>query len=88
LWMGVFSIDRGLSTLQAFTTDGEALRQALDRSAWLSPASFTGVRERDAVRKAYGGLATGFGQAHAAVYAARSDVDVVMFGRDPTRPPR
>ncbi|WP_228974715.1 Gfo/Idh/MocA family protein [Streptomyces sp. DH12] len=27
-------------------------------------------------------LGTGFGQAHAAVYAARDDVEVVMFGRD------
>ncbi|MEU7279861.1 Gfo/Idh/MocA family oxidoreductase [Streptomyces sp. NPDC045431] len=27
-------------------------------------------------------LGTGFGQAHAAVYATRGDVDVVMFGRD------
>jgi predicted dehydrogenase len=27
-------------------------------------------------------LGTGFGQAHAAVYAARADVEVVMFGRD------
>ncbi|MFH8344011.1 Gfo/Idh/MocA family protein [Streptomyces sp. NPDC018045] len=27
-------------------------------------------------------LGTNFGQAHAAVYAARGDVDVVMFGRD------
>ncbi|KNB54028.1 Gfo/Idh/MocA family protein [Streptomyces caatingaensis] len=27
-------------------------------------------------------LGTGFGRAHAAVYAARGDVDVVMFGRD------
>ncbi|MBM7169339.1 Gfo/Idh/MocA family oxidoreductase [Streptomyces sp. G44] len=30
-------------------------------------------------------LGTGFGQAHAAVYAARGDVDVVMFGRDADR---
>jgi len=30
-------------------------------------------------------LGTGFGQAHAAVYAARSDVEVVMFGRDPDK---
>ncbi|MFJ6697966.1 Gfo/Idh/MocA family protein [Streptomyces sp. NPDC091272] len=30
-------------------------------------------------------LGTSFGQAHAAVYAARDDVDVVMFGRDPDR---
>ncbi|GAA0443218.1 Gfo/Idh/MocA family oxidoreductase [Streptomyces stramineus] len=27
-------------------------------------------------------LGTNFGQAHAAVYAARDDVEVVMFGRD------
>ena len=30
-------------------------------------------------------LGTGFGQAHAAVYAARSDVEVVMFGRNPDK---
>lgn len=30
-------------------------------------------------------LGTGFGRAHAAVYAARGDVEVVMFGRDPDR---
>ncbi|MEU9235953.1 Gfo/Idh/MocA family protein [Streptomyces subrutilus] len=30
-------------------------------------------------------LGTGFGQAHAAVYAARGDVQVVMFGRDPEK---
>ncbi len=30
-------------------------------------------------------LGTGFGQAHAAVYAARGDVEVVMFGRNPDK---
>ncbi|MCU1641589.1 MAG: hypothetical protein JWN03_1864 [Nocardia sp.] len=30
-------------------------------------------------------LGTGFGQAHAAVYTAREDVEVVMFGRDPDK---
>ncbi|WP_107655937.1 Gfo/Idh/MocA family protein [Nocardia suismassiliense] len=30
-------------------------------------------------------LGTGFGRAHAAVYAARTDVEVVMFGRDPDK---
>lgn len=30
-------------------------------------------------------LGTGFGQAHAGVYAARGDVEVVMFGRNPDR---
>nr|WP_206314572.1 Gfo/Idh/MocA family oxidoreductase [Streptomyces coryli] len=33
-------------------------------------------------------LGTGFGQAHAAVYAARGDVEVVMFGRDPEKTAR
>ena len=65
-WMGVFSIDRGLSTLQRFTDDRNALRRSLDRAADGAPASFAGVRERDAIRNAYAGLATGFGQAHVA----------------------
>jgi len=65
-WTGVFSIDRGLSTLQPFTDDGEALRRSLDRAAGRATASFIGARERDAIRSAYGGLATGFGQAHVA----------------------
>jgi UDP-N-acetylglucosamine 3-dehydrogenase len=30
-------------------------------------------------------LGTGFGQAHSAVYAARGDVEVVIFGRDPDK---
>jgi UDP-N-acetylglucosamine 3-dehydrogenase len=30
-------------------------------------------------------LGTGFGRAHAAVYASRGDVEVVMFGRDPDK---
>jgi VWFA-related protein len=65
-WMAVFSIDRGLSTLQAFTDDRNALRHALDRSASVAPAAFAGLRERDTIRNAYAGLATGFGQAHVA----------------------
>jgi VWFA-related protein len=65
-WMGVFSIDRGLSTLQRFTDDRDALRRSLDRAAAAAPASFAGLRERDAIRNAYAGLATGFGQAHVA----------------------
>jgi VWFA-related protein len=65
-WMGVFSIDRGLSTLQPFTDDREALRRSLDRAAAGATTSFAGVGERDAIRNAYAGLATGFGQAHVA----------------------
>jgi VWFA-related protein len=65
-WMGIFSIDRGLSTLRPFTDDRDALRHSLDRAAAGAPASFAGLRERDAIRNAYAGLATGFGQAHVA----------------------
>jgi VWFA-related protein len=65
-WMGVFSIDRGLSTLTPFTDDREALRRSLDRSTAGASSSFAGLRERDTIRNAYGGLATGFGQAHVA----------------------
>lgn len=63
-WMGVFSIDRSISTLQPFTRDREAVRASLGRLS--ASAAFGGARQRDAVRKAYGGLATGFGQAHVA----------------------
>ena len=65
-WMGVFSIDHGLSTLQPFTSDRETLRGSLERAASAAASSFSGVRERDTVRNAYAGLATGFGQAHVA----------------------
>ena len=65
-WMGVFSIDRGLSTLQPFTDDRDALRRSLDRARFVAPASFAGLRERNIIRNAYGGLATGLGQAHVA----------------------
>ena len=65
-WMGVFSIDRGLTTLQRFTADRDALRRSLDRAAAGASASYAGLRERDAIRNAYAGLATGPGQAHVA----------------------
>jgi VWFA-related protein len=38
----------------------------VDRARFVAPASFAGVRERNIIRNAYGGLATGFGQAHVA----------------------
>jgi predicted dehydrogenase len=44
-----------------------------------------GCRERTAVAK-IALLGTGFGQAHAAAYAQRADVDdVVVFGRTPDK---
>jgi len=65
-WMGVFSVDRGLTTLQPFTDDRDALRRSLDRALSLASPSVAGVRERDSIRNAYAGLATGIGQAHVA----------------------
>jgi VWFA-related protein len=80
-WMGVFSIDRGLSTLQPFTEDRDALRRSLDRAAAGASASFAGLRERDAIRNAYAGLATGPGQAHVAA-AELSGVPECRSGED------
>ena len=80
-WVGVFSIDRGLRTLQPFTDDRDALRQSLDRAAGSASASFAGLRERDAIRNAYAGLATGFGQAHVAA-AELSGVPECRSGED------
>jgi VWFA-related protein len=70
-FVGVFSIDRGVRTLQHFTTDRSELRDALAGGA--AATTFAGVRERDAVRKAYGGLATGPGQAHVAAAELASE---------------
>jgi len=65
-WMGVFSIDRGLTTLHQFTDDRDALGRSLDRALSLASTSAAGVRERDSIRNAYAGLSTGIGQAHVA----------------------
>lgn len=65
-WVGVFSIDRGLRTLQPFTADRETLRRSMGGLPSLASTSFAGLRERDAVRNAYAGLASGIGQAHVA----------------------
>ena len=65
-WTGLFSIDRRLTTLQPFTDDRDALRRALEGAATAGSSSFAGIRERDTVRNAYAGLATGFGQGHVA----------------------
>jgi VWFA-related protein len=71
VFLGVFAIDRGVRTLQHFTTDRSELRDALARAA--AATTFAGGRERDAVRKAYGGLATGPGQSHVAAAELASE---------------
>jgi VWFA-related protein len=65
-WFGAFAIDRGLTTLQNFTPNREALRRAVTTMTSLDSTSFSGVRERDLIRNAYAGLAEGIGQAHVA----------------------
>ena len=71
VFLGIFSIDRGVRTLQHFTTDRSELRDTLARGAGVT--AFAGGRERDAVRKAYGGLATGPGQSHVAAAELASE---------------
>ena len=65
-WVGLFSIDRDLRTLQPLTADRAALRQSADRMLSLAPTSLAGLRERKAISNAHAGLATGMGQAHVA----------------------
>ena len=65
-WLAAFSIDRGLSTLQPFTADREALLAAVGAMAAGASTSSSGLRERDRIRNAYAGLAQGIGQGHVA----------------------
>jgi VWFA-related protein len=64
--IGVFSIDRGLTTLQPFTDDREVLSRSVDSMRSKLSTSSSGLRERNAIRNAYAGLAEGIGQAHVA----------------------
>ena len=64
--MGVFSIDRGLKTLQPLTNDRRVLRGTLDSLLSAGSTTFSAVRERDLIRNAYAGFAEGIGQAHVA----------------------
>jgi VWFA-related protein len=72
LSVGVFSIDRTLTTLQMFTDDAEALRVAVDRVLSLDPTGFTGVAERQKVRelsdrqRQFARTEEGAGEAHVA----------------------
>lgn len=66
-WMGIFSIDRGLTTIRAITDDREALRRSLGAgSSSFATTAFSGLAERDTIRNAYAGLSEGPGQAHVA----------------------
>jgi VWFA-related protein len=65
-WFGAFAIDRGLTTLQNFTPNRDALRRAVTSMTSLGSTSYSGMRERDLIRNAYAGLAEGIGQAHVA----------------------
>ena len=65
-WFGAFAIDRGLTTLENFTPDREALRRAVSTVSSIGSTSYSGLRERDAIRNAYAGMAQGIGQAHVA----------------------
>jgi VWFA-related protein len=65
-WFGAFVIGRGVSTLQNFTPNRDTLRAAVSGMTSIGSASYSGIRERDAIRNAYAGMAEGIGQAHVA----------------------
>jgi VWFA-related protein len=64
--IGLYSIDRGLTTLEALTADRDVLRRSLGGLASVGATAFSGLRERDTIRNAYAGMAEGIGQAHVA----------------------
>jgi VWFA-related protein len=66
VFMGAFSVDRGLKVLQPLTADRDVLRRALESLLSTGSTSFSSLRERDLVRNAYAGFAEGPGQAHVA----------------------
>ena len=62
--LGIFSIERGLRMLQAFTDNPETQRRALERLIAGGSVSYSGARERDDIRHAHAGLGEGSPQTH------------------------
>ena len=65
-WIGVFSLERGLSVVEPFTADRASAREAVGEISLTEAASEAGLRERQLARNAYHGLGEGFGQGHVA----------------------
>lgn len=82
--VGVFTIDRGLVTLQAFTDDTASLRRTLGRQRGAS-TGFSGLREREDIRNAHAGLADGSPQTSAVPAELAGEPECRLDGEDLTR---
>ncbi len=69
--VGVFTLDRGVSTLLPFTEDHATVARVLAGGGEGATTSWSGLADRELVRKAWHGLGEGFGQAYVA--AAESE---------------
>jgi VWFA-related protein len=83
--VGLFAIDRGLRTLQAFTGDSESLRRALERRRSAGSTGFSGLREREDVRHAHAGLADGSPQTSALPAELAGEPECRLEGDDLVR---
>ena len=83
--VGIFSIDRGLRTLQAFTDNPETQRRALERLVSRGSVSYSGARERDEMRHAHAGLGDGSPQAHVAPAEQSGEPECRLGGDDVLR---
>jgi VWFA-related protein len=82
--VGMFAIDRGLVTLQAFTDDTASLRRTLGRLTGAS-TGFSGLREREDIRHAHAGLADGSPQTSAVPAELAGEPECRLEGEDLTR---
>jgi VWFA-related protein len=83
--VGIFSIERGLRMLQAFTDNPETQRRALERLVAGGSVSYSGVRERDDIRHAHAGLGDGSPQAHVVAAEQAGEPECRLGGDDVVR---
>jgi VWFA-related protein len=83
--VGIFSVDRGLRTLQAFTDNPETLRRALGASLGRGATGFSGLKEREEIRHAHAGLGDGSPQASVAPAELPGEPECRLGGDDLVR---
>jgi len=83
--VGLFAIDRGVRTLQPFTSDGEALRRALVTQSNSFAGGYSGFRERQDIRNAHAGLGDGSPQTSVVPAELAGEPECRLEGEDLTR---